>query len=83
MKTASLAIKQRLRLKELARETGLPQQVVAEVIGFLVRYDFVSITPNPSSVMLNEGAMSPHVVAMILETLLSQNPFLKPNFSWN
>jgi len=83
MKTASLAIKQKLRLKELARETGLPQQVVAEVIGFLVRYDFVSITPNPSSVMLNEGAMSPHVVAMILETLLSQNPFLKPNFSWN
>jgi len=80
---ASLVIKQRLRLEELARETGLPRQVVAEVIGFLIRYDFVSITPSSSSVMPNEGATSPHVVAMILETLLSQNPFLKPNFTWN
>lgn len=80
---ASLVMKQRLRLEELARETGLPQQVVAEVIGFLIRYDFISITPSSSSVMLKKGAMSLHVVAMILETLLSQNPFLKPNFRWN
>jgi len=80
---ASLVTKQRLRLEELARETGLPQQAVAEVIGFLIRYDFVSITPSSSSVKVNKGAMSLHVAAMILETFFSQNPFLKLNFSWN
>ena len=80
---ASLAMKNRLRLEELARETGLPKHIVAEVIGFLTRYDFVSITPSSSYVMLDKGAVSLDVVATILETLLSQNPFLKPNLTWN
>jgi len=61
---------QRLRLEELASETGLPQAVVAEVIGFLVQYDLVSIAPDSSSVMIQGDAMSPHVLAMILEALL-------------
>jgi len=64
-----------LRLRELASKSGLPQEVVDEVIGFLVRYGFVRVTPNSSSAMLQEGAMSPHVLAMILETLLSRDPF--------
>ena len=64
-----------LQLRELAGKTCLPQEVVDEVIGFLVRYGFVRVTPNSSSAMLHEGAMSPHVLAMILETLLSRDPF--------
>jgi len=70
---ACLVNRKGLRLTELASRTGLPQAVVDEVIAFLVRYGFVRVGSNSSSLMLQEGAMSPHVLAMILETLLSQD----------
>jgi len=71
---ACLVSRKGLRLTELAGKTGLPQGVVDEVIAFLVRYGFVRVAPNSSSLMLQDGAMSPHVLAMILETLLSRDP---------
>jgi len=67
---ACLVSGQRLRLEELASKTGLPQAVVAEVIGFLVQYDLVTVAPDSSSVILQGDAMSPHVLAVILEALL-------------
>jgi DNA-binding IclR family transcriptional regulator len=72
---ASLVSGKGLRLTELARKTGLPQVVVDEVVGFLVRYGFVRVAPDSSSVMLQEGGISPHVLAMILETVLSRDLF--------
>jgi len=67
---ACLLSGEKLRIEELARRTGLPQEVVAEVIGFLARYDFVSVAPD-SSLMLRYDATSPHVVAVFLKTLVS------------
>jgi len=58
---------------ELASETGLAQELVDEAVSFLVRYNLVRIAPNSSSVILRNGAMSPRVLAMILETLLSSD----------
>ena len=63
-----------LRFSELAGETGLPQEVVAEVVSFLVRYDLAGIEPNSSLVILRDDAISPHVLAVILETVLSRDP---------
>jgi len=71
-----LVRRQGLRLSELASETHLPEEVVAEVVGFLVRYDLARVAPSSSLVMLRDGAMSPHVLAMILETVLSRDPSL-------
>jgi DNA-binding IclR family transcriptional regulator len=78
---ACLLSRKGLRLTELASKTGLPQGVVDEVIGFLVQYGFAKVAPNSSSVMLQEGGISPHALAMILETLLSRDPSLCSRWS--
>jgi len=61
------------RSTELASKTGLAQELVDEAVGFLVRYNLVKIAPNSSYVMLRGVAMSPRVLAMITETLLSSD----------
>jgi len=58
---------------ELASETGVAQELVDEAVSFLVRYNLVKIAPNSSSVILRNGAMSPRVLARVLETLLSSD----------
>jgi len=78
---ACLFSRKGLRPTELAGKTGLPQGVVDEVIGFLVRYGFVRVAPNSSSMVLQEGAISPHVLAVILETVLSRESLLFSRWS--
>jgi len=70
---ACLANGKGFRSAELASETGLAQELVDEAVSFLVRYNLVRITANSSSVILRNGAMSPRVLAVILETLLSSD----------
>ena len=73
---ACLVRRQGLTLTELASETSLPEEVVSEVVGFLVRYDLARIEPSSSRVILRDGEMSPHILAMIFETILSRDSSL-------
>jgi len=70
---ACLASGKGFRSTELAGETGVAQELVDEAVSFLVRYNLIRIPSNSSSVILRNGAMSPRVLAMILETLLSSD----------
>ena len=70
---ACIANGKRFRSTELASKTGLAQELVDEAVGFLVRYNLVKIAPNSPYVMLRGVAMSPRVLALITETLLSSD----------
>jgi len=72
---ACLISGKKLRIEELARKTHLSREVVAEVIGFLAKYDFVNVAQESSSVTLRDDATSPCIAAIILQGLLSRSWF--------